>query len=218
LSSRSDCEPGRLSDALEQHVDEWRHRGSLRQHEHAAEKPHDHHDREQPEFLSYPQETREFSQERTPGVLRVLMLGDSFTEGWGVAFEDTFSKRIEKLFAARGTAVEAINAGVGNYNTVMEVNYFLAEGWKYHPDIVVLNYVPNDAEAIPLHAAPNSLTASCYACVFLLGRTDVLLREASVRPDWKAYYRGLYGGDASGWRDAKAAIAALDVVQRIFSK
>jgi len=158
---------------------------------------------------------REIPYERTPGVLRVLMLGDSFTEGWGVAFEDTVSKRIERLYAARGLPVEAINAGVGNYNTVMEVNYFLAEGWKYHPDVVVLNFVPNDAEEIPPHASPNALLDACYACVFLFGRADALLREASLRPDWKAYYRGLYGGGSSpGWRDAKAAIGALATYAR----
>src|SRR5437870_3389065 len=92
---------------------------------------------------------REIPYERTPSVLRILMLGDSFTEGWGVPFEQTFAKRIERLYAARGTPAEVINAGVGNYNTVMEVNYFLEEGHKYRPDIVVLNYVPNDAEPIP---------------------------------------------------------------------
>ena len=153
---------------------------------------------------------REIAYQRTPGVLRILMLGDSFTEGWGVAFDDTFSKRIERLYAARGIAAETINAGVGNYNTVMEVNYFLAEGRKYHPDIVVLNFVPNDAEEIPPHATANSRLESCYVCVFLFGRADALLREASLRPDWKAYYRGLYrGGNSPGWRDAKAAIGAL---------
>src|SRR6202051_3211306 len=89
---------------------------------------------------------REIPYERAPSTVRILMLGDSFTEGWGVPFDQTFSKRIERLFAARGTPAEVINAGVGNYNTVMEVNYFLGEGFKYRPDIVVLNYIPNDAE------------------------------------------------------------------------
>src|SRR5438552_3128600 len=30
---------------------------------------------------------REIPYERTPSVVRIMMLGDSFTEGWGVAFE-----------------------------------------------------------------------------------------------------------------------------------
>src|SRR5207302_1625735 len=71
---------------------------------------------------------REIAYERRPGTLRILMLGDSFTEGWGVASSDTFASRVERLLAERGIAAEVINAGVGNYNTAMEVSYFLAEG------------------------------------------------------------------------------------------
>src|ERR1700760_2269664 len=55
---------------------------------------------------------RDLPYGRTPGILRILMLGDSFTEGWGVALEDTFAKRIERLYAQRGVAAEVINAGV----------------------------------------------------------------------------------------------------------
>jgi lysophospholipase L1-like esterase len=153
---------------------------------------------------------REIQYERTAFALRILMLGDSFTEGWGVPFEQTFSKRIEELYAARGSTVEVINTGVGNYNTIMEVEYFLNEGYKYRPDIVVLNYIPNDAEPTPPHKQPNLAMRHCYSCVFLIGRTDMVLRQFSVRPDWKAYYSDLYGnGRAKGWLDAKAAIVRL---------
>lgn len=153
---------------------------------------------------------REIPYERTTARPRVLMLGDSFTLGWGVAFEDTFSKRIERLYLAQGVTAEVINAGVGNYNTIMEVNYFLTEGHKYQPDIVVLNYIPNDAEPVPALARPNLLLRVCHSCVFLVGRFDTLLRQLSFRPAWQAYYRDLYGdGRAEGWIAAKAAIGQL---------
>jgi lysophospholipase L1-like esterase len=152
---------------------------------------------------------REIPYERTPGTLRILMLGDSFTEGWGVALPDTFAKRLEQLYAARGVKAEVINAGVGNYNTVMEVNYFLDEGRTYDPDIVVLNFTFNDAEPVPPHETENALLRFCEACVYLAGRTDTLMREASLRADWKDYYLHLYADDAPGWRDAKAALTQL---------
>jgi lysophospholipase L1-like esterase len=152
---------------------------------------------------------REIPYERAPSTLRILMLGDSFTEGWGVPLDQTFSKRVERLYASRGIKAEVINAGVGNYNTVMEVNYFLSEGYKYQPDIVVLNYIPNDAEPMPPRIAPNAVLRHCYACAFLFGRIDILIREAALRPDWEAYYLGLYGGAAGGWREAKTSIAKL---------
>ena len=152
---------------------------------------------------------REIPYERTPGTLRILMLGDSFTEGWGVPVEETWSRRIERLYAQRGMRAEAINAGVGNYNTVMEVNWFFAEGHKYRPDIVVLNTTFNDAEPVPAYDKPNRLLGLCEACAFLTGRADTLLREAALRPDWKAYYLGLYDAHSPGWIDARNAIARL---------
>src|SRR5215813_1648396 len=61
---------------------------------------------------------REIPYERITGVRRILMLGDSFTEGWGVPFDQTFSKRIERLYVERGKPpTEVINTGVGNFNT-----------------------------------------------------------------------------------------------------
>jgi lysophospholipase L1-like esterase len=152
---------------------------------------------------------REIAYERTPGTLRILMLGDSFTEGWGVPVEQTWSKRIERLYAQRGISAEVINAGVGNYNTVMEVSWFLAEGRKYRPDIVVLNVTFNDAEPVPAHDNVKLLPGLCEACVFLSGRTDTLLREAALRPDWKTYYLGLYDAHSRGWIAARAAIQRL---------
>jgi lysophospholipase L1-like esterase len=152
---------------------------------------------------------REIPYERGSAPLRILMLGDSFTEGWGVPVEDTWSKRIERLYAQRGTIAEVINAGVGNYNTVMEVSWFFAEGRKYRPDIVVLNATFNDAELMPPHDKPNLLLNLCEACAFLSGRADTLLREGGLRPDWKAYYLGLYDAHSQGWIDAKNAMRRL---------
>ncbi len=153
---------------------------------------------------------RDYAYERTPGTLRVLMLGDSFTEGWGVPFEDTFSKRIEQMYAAAGRRAEVINTGVGNWNTTEEAEYFFEEGYKYQPDVVVLNFFVNDAEPVPRDAPPGFLMIHCYSCVFLAGRVDTLLREAADRKDWADYYLGLYGhGTAKGWLDAKAAIRKL---------
>jgi len=120
---------------------------------------------------------REYSFERVPGKLRIAMLGDSLTVGWGVPVEDTFAKRIERMYAAAGIDAEVINFGVGNYNTVQEVQAFLATGHRYRPDVVVLNYFVNDAELLEPARSPSSLMRACYACVFLAGRGDAVVRQ-----------------------------------------
>src|SRR6516162_9756442 len=40
----------------------------------------------------------EYPVDRQPGVPRIMMLGDSFIEGWGVPFDETITKRLERLF------------------------------------------------------------------------------------------------------------------------
>jgi lysophospholipase L1-like esterase len=157
------------------------------------------------------QRDREIPYERTPGTLRVAMVGDSLTEGWGVPVESTFSKRIERLYAKAGAKAEVINLGVGNWNTVQEVQYFLTKGYQYNPDIVVLNYFVNDAEPTPERRQPPPLLLRyCYSCVFFKGRLDTVLRQFTTRQDWAEFYLGLYdGGKSKGWLDAKGAIKRL---------
>jgi hypothetical protein len=73
---------------------------------------------------------REYSFEKPYGVLRVVMLGDSLTEGWGVPEEDTFVRRVERLYADHGIKAEVINTGVGNWNTIQEVEFFMTDAYK----------------------------------------------------------------------------------------
>ena len=153
---------------------------------------------------------REFSYDRAAEKRRILMLGDSLTVGWGVALQDTFSKRIEQLYAAIGIDAEVINTGVGNYNTIQEVEYFLTRGYKYQPDVVVLNFFVNDAEPLTPERSPSALMRSCYACVFVAGRSDALMRRFFGKMNWYEYYLALYDeGRSKGWLDAKDAIRRL---------
>ncbi len=153
---------------------------------------------------------REFSYDRVPRKLRILMLGDSLAVGWGVTLEETFAKRIERLYAEKGIDAEVINTGVGNYNTIQEVQYFLTEGYKYQPDLVVLNFFVNDAELAIQSNPPSVLMRFCYSCVFVLGGLDTLKREFFGKMDWSEYYLSLYGnGTSKGWLDAKEAIHRL---------
>jgi lysophospholipase L1-like esterase len=144
------------------------------------------------------------------GIRRIVMLGDSLMLGWGAPFEDSTPKRLEKVLNAGlpQPRFQVINAGVGNYNSAMEVAYFLGEGYRYQPDIVVLNYFINDAEPTPTRKR-NLILERSYAAVIAAGALDRLDRMLGDRPDWRAYYAGLYGDGLAGWTKAKEAIATL---------
>lgn len=89
---------------------------------------------------------RESTWEKPPSTSRVLLLGDSIAQGFGVREEDTFASVLERLLnrGTRGAEHEVINAGVGGYNTTQEVAYLMSEGMKLSPDVVVLALYWND--------------------------------------------------------------------------
>jgi lysophospholipase L1-like esterase len=153
---------------------------------------------------------REIPYARTPGTLRVVMLGDSGTFGWGVKPEQSYSKLLEAMMAEKGIKTEVVNTGVGNFRTIQEIEYFLTEAYKYNPDYVVVSYHFNDAERVPPHQAPNVFQRNCLSCVYIAGRFDTLLRRFSARPEWSEYYLGLYqDGKGEGWRDSKESFRKL---------
>jgi len=150
---------------------------------------------------------QDYDYERPPGIRRILMLGDSITFGWGVPVEHTVSKHLERLLQESGHRVEVINTGVGNYNTTMEVEYFLTEGYRFDPQVVVLNFFINDAEPTPTYTPLTLLQRHSHAYVWLTGRVDVVFRHLDQRQTWWEYYRGLY--NSPGWKAAEESIARL---------
>lgn len=150
---------------------------------------------------------RGISVERQPGVQRIVMLGDSFVEGWGVRSDETVSERMEGLFLQEGRAVEVMNTGVGNYNTVMEVRAFLTKDAVFKPDMVVLNYTFNDAEPVPAYPEAGFLAQNSQAYTVVFGAVDAALRLTDVRASWDEYYLRLYR--TPGWQAAASAIHEL---------
>jgi lysophospholipase L1-like esterase len=155
---------------------------------------------------------RDYPVDKPPGTLRIMMLGDSLTFGWGVAEDQTFVRQLETMLRAGGLAAEVMNTGVGNYNTTMEVEYFLDRGHKYKPDIVILNYFINDAEPIPPHT-PGFMELHSRAWVYFNARIDAARRMvgSGEKPNWQAYYTGLYDDKVNpgGWRAVEEAVAKL---------
>jgi hypothetical protein len=81
----------------------------------------------------------------TVGRDTVLALGDSFTAGTQVAFEETWTARLEAMLRRGHGALQVVNAGVDRYDLTQQ--YRLAErlGRLFRPaGIVVALYVGND--------------------------------------------------------------------------
>lgn len=85
---------------------------------------------------------KEYSYKKTPGVTRILTIGDSFTFGEEVGDGETFSRYLERIIPD----VEVINAGVHGYGHDQILLYLREEGMKYEPDIVILGFLYYDME------------------------------------------------------------------------
>lgn len=84
--------------------------------------------------------------DKPEGEFRILVLGDSFVEGYFVSLEDLFIQRLEDALNARGDGrrYRVINGGTGGYSTDQELLFFQNEGRKYEPDLVLLVVCCND--------------------------------------------------------------------------
>ncbi len=85
---------------------------------------------------------------RAPGVRRVVVLGDSFTEGQGVREADTFPRRIEHQLRGEGRAVEVINCGQRGRD-FPELAADFERHLAYEPDVLLYAMVLNDPVQSP---------------------------------------------------------------------
>ena len=87
------------------------------------------------------QRDREFSLAKPAGTYRVVVLGDSFTFGHGVAENETYSKRLERnLTEILHRPVEFINMGVGKSGTAHELALWRKLARHYEADLVLVGF------------------------------------------------------------------------------
>lgn len=87
---------------------------------------------------------KEYPYRKEEGTFRILVLGDSFTEGFQVPLEDTFCKVMECELNKDGGKFEVINAGFAGMGTDYELLFLKREGYKYGPDLVMIGFFGND--------------------------------------------------------------------------
>ncbi len=79
------------------------------------------------------------------GSRRILLIGDSFTEGIGMTFEDSFAGQLYRAGQQRNEKIEFLNAAVASYSPSIyykKIKYLLEHGLQF--DEVVLFSDPSD--------------------------------------------------------------------------
>lgn len=78
------------------------------------------------------------------GTFRVLALGDSFIEGYTVDQSQTVTQRLESRILDSGCRAEVISGGTAGYSTDQEYLFYVSDGARYRPSLVLLFFFWND--------------------------------------------------------------------------
>ncbi len=88
---------------------------------------------------------REHAAAKPAGVVRILVLGDSYAEALQVPMEKTFWAVLEQGLndcgAFGSNTVEVINLGVSGFGTAQELLALRTWGWAYRPDVILLAFL-----------------------------------------------------------------------------
>lgn len=90
----------------------------------------------------------EVALEKTPGRTRIVMLGDSITDGFYVENAFTYPAFVQDFLREKSRDVEVINGACGGATINKELAIFKDVMTPFKPDIVVLTFVTNDVDGL----------------------------------------------------------------------
>ena len=197
----------------------WRYASELKMLSDNAEHGHEHVPNKRSAFYGVNISTnslgfrsdREYSQVKKENVTRILVVGDSITLGWGVNFSQTYPKLLENLLnkGSKDKKYEVINTGVGNYNSVNELET-LKKYIHLTPDIIIVGFYINDIERVKY---PSKLSyfflKNSYFCAFIGDK--IINAKFGKSYSYKEYYRDLYKDEYLRERLRKA-IREIDAI------
>ena len=104
----------------------------------------------------------EVSYEKPQNTFRIMCLGDSRFFGFEVNDNQTLTHYLEKILNhfSDGIRFEVLNGSPTGWDLLGDYVYYKKEGYKYKPDLVLLNYSPNRLYSIVPFANSNLKTSN----------------------------------------------------------
>ncbi|MCC6407478.1 MAG: SGNH/GDSL hydrolase family protein [Planctomycetes bacterium] len=149
---------------------------------------------------------REPLAQTTPGLFRVLAVGDSVTFGYRVEEANCFATELEGLLGAsplaNGRVFDVLNVGVSGYSTRDELAAFEGKWLALEPRLVLLDYCINDPEIEPMQPLQRVFVAPAWwQHSHLLRFLAAKLQAKRVRElGGGNYFRYLHAPSEPSWR------------------
>jgi lysophospholipase L1-like esterase len=167
---------------------------------------------------------------KPPDRVRVVVIGDSFTEGMGVKEQDTYPRVLERLLSRDRPRPEVLNCGRRGwdfpdlYDTFVEIQ-------ELEPEIVIYGMVLNDAERSESFSARQSYLNDW---ILVRGRmfreqrprlglldsrlaavVEDRLERSRVARETTSWYRDMYGDpNRDGWADTQRYLQRMNTAMR----
>ncbi len=137
---------------------------------------------------------KEYAIPKPRGTKRILILGDSTTMGWGVIYNESYPYVLEYLLNKNSTEkFEVINAAVGNYNAINELEA-LKNFMCLEPDIIILGFQINDIEEVKYPSKFGYfIKKNLYLFPFIMDK--VMSFKCKEKNSFRKYYLGLYNNE-----------------------
>ena len=108
----------------------------------------------------------EYDTQKGRQSFRVVVIGDSIAQGYGVELDETFSKVLEKQLrqhkSKEDAKIEVIILARAGYSTSQELIVLKEEALTFSPDLIVWSYVLNDPADPLFHNANGELGTYFY--------------------------------------------------------
>lgn len=147
------------------------------------------------------------------GKFRILVIGDSFTFGWGVALADTWVKQLEQKLQAEDAAVEVLNLGRSGASPETYADIATRSIPLLQPDLVLVAVLqgndlyqsiaapappPTGAPGLPRPHLLRIALANAYPNFLRLLQQTVL--QSEVRPVWQQQAKAIEQSLSPGQR------------------
>lgn len=137
---------------------------------------------------------------------KILFLGSSISLGWGIKNKDSYPQKIQRQLTLDSLEFKVLNASIGNYNTYRYVNNFLLNLDDLNPELIVVNYFINDAEALPIGSS-NWFVQNSQLVATLSITIKKVFSKSGI--DLKSYYLDLYKEDNTSFLEMKNSLIKL---------
>jgi len=158
------------------------------------------------------------SPAKKPGSIRIAVVGDSFSFGPYMQFDDTFAKRLERWLNLNESQplVEVINYGVPRYSTSHEIAV-VERALKEHADLVLLQITLNDPEIKPYRPTGLLVDEKTGEIVVAnklfqywrsLGYVVTRIENTQTHKDYVNYFFRLFDGKKT-WKNFSDSLKAI---------